>query len=69
MPNGTRIQASHTCDLLLKYLTPQAQKEHILPGLVYNSLISVGQFCDTEYNVTFTQEQVAVLKNGKCVMH
>jgi hypothetical protein len=69
MPNGTMIQSSHTCDLLLADLPLQAQKAHILPGLVHNSLISVGQLCDNGCNVTFTQEQVTVLKNGKCVMY
>jgi hypothetical protein len=60
MPNGTTIQLSHTCDLLLADLPPQAWKAHILPGLVHNSLISVGQLCDNGCSVTFTQEQVTV---------
>jgi hypothetical protein len=69
MPNGTMIQSSHTCDLLLTYLPPQARNAHILPGLVHNSLISVGQLCDNGCNVTFTQEQVTVSKNGKHLMY
>jgi hypothetical protein len=69
MPNGTTIQSSHTCDLLLADLPPQARKAQILPGLVHNSLISVGQLCDNGCNGTFTQEQVTVSKNGKCVMY
>jgi hypothetical protein len=60
MPNGTTIQSSHTCDLLLVDLPPQARKAHILPGLVHNSLISVGQLCDNGCSVTFTQEQVTI---------
>jgi hypothetical protein len=68
-PNGTMIQSSHTCDLLLTDLPPQARKAHILPGLVHNSLISVGQLCDNGCSVTFTQEKVTVLRNGKCVMY
>jgi hypothetical protein len=69
MPNGTTIQSSHTCDLLLTDFPPQARKAHILPGLVHNSLISVGQLCDNRCNVTFTQEQVTVSRDGKCVMY
>jgi hypothetical protein len=69
MPNGTTIQLSHTCDLLLTDLPPQARKAHILLGIVHNSLISVGQLCDNGCSVTFTQEQVTVSKNGKCVMY
>jgi hypothetical protein len=62
MPNGTTIQSSHTCNT---DLPPQARQAHILPGLVHNSLISVGQLCDKECSVTFTQDQVTVSKNGK----
>jgi hypothetical protein len=56
MPNGTTIQSSHTCNILLTDLPHQARQAHILPGLVHNSLISVGQLCDNECIVTFTQD-------------
>jgi hypothetical protein len=69
MPNGTTIQSSHTCDLLLADLPPQARKAHILPGLVHNSLISVGKLCNIGCDVTFTQEQVTVSRDGTCVMY
>jgi hypothetical protein len=69
MPNGTTIQSSRTCDLLLADLPPQAWKAHILPGLVHNSLISVGQLCDSGCDLTFTQEQVTVSRDGTCVMY
>jgi hypothetical protein len=69
MPNGTTIQSSHTCDLLLADLPPQERKAHILPGLVHNSLISVGKLCDSGCDITFTQEQVTVSRDGTCVMY
>jgi hypothetical protein len=69
MHNGTMIPLSHTCDLLLKDLPPQARKAHILTGLVHNSLISVGQLCDNGCIVAFTQDQITVSKNIKCVMY
>jgi hypothetical protein len=69
MPNGTTIQSSHTCNLLLTDLPPQSRQAHILPGLVHNSLISVGKLCDNGCSVTFTQDQVTVSKNEKCVMY
>jgi hypothetical protein len=69
MPNGMTIQSSHTCNLLLTDLPHQARQAHILPGLVHNSLISVGQLCDNECSVTFTQDQVTVSKNENCVMY
>jgi hypothetical protein len=69
MPNGTTIQSSQTCDLLLADLPPQARKAHILPGLVHNSLISVGQLCDNRCDVNFTQERVTVSRDRTCVMY
>jgi hypothetical protein len=69
MPNGTTIQLSHTCDLLLAVLPPQARKVHIIPGPLHNLLISVGQLCDNGCNTTFTQEQVTVSRDGKCVIY
>jgi hypothetical protein len=38
-----------------------------LTGLVQNSLISVGQFCDNGCNVTFNKDTLSVMNNGKCV--
>jgi hypothetical protein len=59
MPNGTTIQSSQTCNLLLTDLPHQARQVHILPGLVHNSLILVGQLCNNECSVTFTQDYVS----------
>jgi hypothetical protein len=69
MPNGTTIPSSHTCNLLLTYLPHQARQAHILPGLVHNFLISVGQLCDNKCSVAFTQDQVTVSRNGKNMMY
>jgi hypothetical protein len=68
MPSGTTFQSSHTCSLLLTDLPLQARQAHIIPGLVHNSLISLGQLCDNGCIVTFTHDQVTVTKNQKCVM-
>jgi hypothetical protein len=68
MPNGTSIQSSHTCDLLLTDLPPQARKSHVLSGIVHNSLISVGQLCDNGCDISFNKERVSVTNNGKCIM-
>jgi hypothetical protein len=69
MHNGTTIQSSHTCNLLLTGLPHQARQAHILPGLVHKSLISVRQLCDNKCSVTLTQDQVTVSRNGKDVMY
>jgi hypothetical protein len=68
MPNGKTIHSSHTCNFLLTGLSPQARQACILPGLVHNSLISVGQLCDYGCGITLTHDQVTVNKNKECVM-
>jgi hypothetical protein len=71
MHNSTSIQSSHTCDLLLTDPPPpppQARNAHVLPGLVHNSLISVGKLCDDGCELTFKKEAVSVMKDGKCAM-
>jgi hypothetical protein len=68
MLNGTSIQSSHTSDLLLTALSQKARRVHIVPGLVHNSLLSVSQFFHSGCGVTFTKEQVEVMKDGYCVM-
>jgi hypothetical protein len=68
MPNGTTIKSSHTFNLFLPGLSPQARHAHILPGLVHNSLITVGKLCDSGCTVTFTHDQVTITKNKECVM-
>jgi hypothetical protein len=69
MPNGPTIQSSHTCNLLLTDLSHQARQAQVLPGLVHNSLISVGKLCNNECSVTFTHDQVTVSRKGKEVMY
>jgi hypothetical protein len=68
MPNDASIQLSQTCDLLLTDLPPQARKTHLLPGLVHNSLNSVGKLRDKGCDITFKREAVSVMKDGTCVM-
>jgi hypothetical protein len=68
MHNDTSIQSSYTCELLLTDLPPQARIAHVLPGLVHNSLISVGQLCNNGCDVTFNKDVVSVRNNGKCAM-
>jgi hypothetical protein len=68
MPNGTAIQLSYTSDLLLNELPHEARKVHGLPVLVHNSLIYVGQLCDSGSVITFTREKEEVIKDNTYVM-
>jgi hypothetical protein len=54
--------------MLLSALPPEARRAHILPGLVHNSLMSVGQVCDSQCDVIFTRDKVEVNTDGNLVM-
>jgi hypothetical protein len=68
MANGITIQSYHTSELLLSAFPPEAIRAHILPGLAHNSLISVGQLCDSGCDFIFTQDKVEVNKDVKLAM-
>jgi hypothetical protein len=68
MSNGTSIQSSHTCDLLLTDFPPQARKAHVLLGLVHNLLIYVGQLCDNGCDITLKKDTVSVMNKVNCVI-
>ena len=52
MPNGEIITSTHTALLSRQYLTIQACKGHIFPGL-NRALLSIGKLCDHGCEATF----------------
>jgi hypothetical protein len=60
LPNGAIIESSHTVDLDIPELNASASKAHIFPGMAHHSFLSVGQFCDEGYIVTFQQDTVTI---------
>jgi hypothetical protein len=64
LPSGDTITSTHTATLNMPSLPHTARQAHILPGLAQQSLLSVGQMCDSGCSMTFTAADVTV-KNGK----
>jgi hypothetical protein len=64
MPNGAGLPSSHTCDLDIAALPPDARAGHILPGLSTHSLLSMAKFCDHGCDVRFTSTHCRVYKDG-----
>jgi hypothetical protein len=58
------MESSHTADLDFPQLNAAASKAHIFPGIAHHSLLSVGQFCDEGYIVTFKQDTVTICDSG-----
>jgi hypothetical protein len=55
LPNGDKVQLTHTCTLDLPDLLAGAQAAHILPGLASHLLLSVVTMCNAACTVTFTK--------------
>jgi hypothetical protein len=68
MPNGADIPSTHTCELDLPELPPEARASHILPGLSAHSLLSMAKFCDTGCNVQFTKTHCQVFRDGHLLL-
>jgi hypothetical protein len=55
LPNGDKVQATHTCTLNLPDLPAGARAAHIIPSLVSHSILSVFTRCNAGCTVTFTK--------------
>jgi hypothetical protein len=55
LPNGNKVQSTHTCTLDLPDLPIAARHAHIIPGLALHSLLSVVTMCNAGCKVTFTK--------------
>jgi hypothetical protein len=60
LPNGATMESSHTADLDIPELNAATSKAHVFPGMAHHSLLSVGQWCDEGYIVTFKQDTVTI---------
>jgi hypothetical protein len=64
LPNGATIESSHTAGLGIPKLNAAASKSHVFPGMAHHSLLSVGQFCDEGYILTFRQDTVTICNSN-----
>jgi hypothetical protein len=54
------MESSHTADLDIPDLNASASKAHYFPGMAHHSLLSVGQFFNEGYIVTFRRDTVTI---------
>jgi len=66
LPNGDKVQSTHTCTLDLPDLPAGAQAAHIIPGLASHSLLSVVTMCNAGCTVTFTKINCTIVSGHKC---
>jgi len=69
MPNNVSATVSHVGTLnISSNLSNIATEASILPGLKTASLLSIGQLCDDNCNVTFDKHKMEVYKNDEKVL-
>jgi len=69
MPNNVSVTVSHVGTLNISpTLSNIATEASILPGLKTASLLSIGQLCDDNCNVTFDKNKMEVYKNNEKVL-
>jgi len=59
-PSGAVLHSTHEADLNVPGLPLSARHGHVLPGLVSQPLLSIGQLCDAGCNVAFTASTVTI---------
>lgn len=67
MPNGARIQATHTAELDLPGVPGQARQCHIFQEL-QQALVAIGQFCDHGLEAHFCKTHVRILRGTTVVL-
>jgi hypothetical protein len=68
LPNGDKVQLSHTCTLDLPDLPAGARAAHVIPGLASHSSLSVITICNAGYTVTFTKINCTISYRGRTII-
>jgi hypothetical protein len=68
LPDGNKIQSTHTCNLDIPWLPDEMTTGHIVPQLSHTSLLATRQFCDNGCEVTFTKKLCKVTIHGETVL-
>ncbi len=66
-PGGTSMRTTHTIDLLLQKLPPNACMAHRLPGLI-NNLLFIAVLCNADCKVYFHSTDCEVTLNGEIIL-
>ena len=68
LPNGDKVQSTHTCTLDLPDLPAGTRAAHIIPGLMSHSLLSVVTTCNVGCTVTFTKINCTIAYRGRMIV-
>ena len=65
LPNGQRITSSLSAQLNIPGAMGKSNQAHIFQDLTSGNLLSVGQLCDDDFEITFTKKNVEFKKDNK----
>ncbi len=68
LPNGDKVQSTHTCTLDLPDLPAGAQVAHVIPGLASHLLLSIITMYSTGCTVTFTKINCTINYRGRTLI-
>ena len=68
LPDGSKIQSTHTCNLDIPWLPHAMTEAHIVPDLAHSSLISTRKFCDAGCQVAFDENECRVYYKNELVL-
>jgi hypothetical protein len=68
LPNGDKVQSTHTCTLNLPNLLAGAQAAHVIPGLVSHLLLFIINMCNAGCTVTFTKINCTISYHGQTII-
>jgi hypothetical protein len=68
LPNGKRLQSTHTCTLDLPSLPKSARAAHIIPCLASHSLLSAVTLCNAGCTVNFTKIDCTITYRGRTII-
>jgi hypothetical protein len=68
LPNGDKVQLTHTCTFDLPDLPTGGLAAHVIPGLVSHLLLSVVTMCNAGCTVTFTKINCTISYCGRTII-
>ena len=68
LPDGARVNSTHTYTLAIPYLHAKARIAHIIPGLASHSLLSIVQLCNAGCEVRIKNISCTVRYRGRLIL-
>ncbi len=68
LPNGDKVQSTHTCTLDLPDLLAGARAAHVIPGLASHLLLSVVTMCNAGCTITFMKINCTISYCGRTII-